>query len=121
MNGDEGNFEVTITKTPRYIDPDACTACGDCAEACPVERPSEYDVALVNRKATYKPYAQAIPGGFAIEKLDLAPCRQACPAHLNVQGYVQMIKVGKYREAIEVIMRNPPLSRGLGTGLSPSL
>jgi heterodisulfide reductase subunit A-like polyferredoxin len=69
---------------------------------------------LVNRKATFKPYAQAIPGGFAIEKLDLAPCRQACPAHLNVQGYVQMIKVGKYREAIEVIMRNLPFPGALG-------
>jgi len=79
-----------------------------------VERPSEYDMALVTRKATYKSYAQAIPGGFAIEKLDLAPCRQACPAHLNVQGYVQMIKVGKYREAIEVIMRNLPFPGALG-------
>ncbi len=114
MNGEEGNFEVTLTKTPRYIDPDACTACGDCATACPVERPSEYDMELVTRKATYKSYAQAIPGGFAIEKLDLAPCRQACPAHLNVQGYVQMIKVGKYREAIEVIMRNLPFPGALG-------
>ncbi len=79
-----------------------------------MERPSEYDMALVARKSTYKPYAQAIPGGFAIEKLDLAPCRMACPANLNVQGYVQMIKVGKYREAIEVIMRNLPFPGALG-------
>ena len=71
-------------------------------------------MALVNRKATYKAYAQAIPGGFAIEKLDLAPCRQACPAHLNVQGYVQMIKAGKYREAVEVIMRDLPFPGALG-------
>ena len=65
-----------------------------------MERPSEYDMSLVNRKATYKPYAQAIPSGFAIEKFDTAPCRMGCPAHLNVQGYVAMVKQGKYKEAI---------------------
>jgi len=79
-----------------------------------VLRPSEYDMGLVARKATYKPYAQAIPGGFAIEKVDKAPCRMACPANLNVQGYVQMVKVGKYREAIEIIMQDLPLPGILG-------
>jgi len=69
---------------------------------------------LVNRKATYKPYAQAIPGGFAIEKMDRAPCGMACPAHLNVQGYVQMVKQGKYREAIEIIMQDLPFPGVLG-------
>jgi heterodisulfide reductase subunit A-like polyferredoxin len=66
------------------------------------------------RKATYKPYAQAIPGGFAIEKYDTAPCRMACPANLNVQGYVAMVKEGKYREAIEIIMRDLPFPGVLG-------
>jgi heterodisulfide reductase subunit A-like polyferredoxin len=79
-----------------------------------VVRPSEYDMGLAARKATYKAYAQAIPGGFAIEKLDKAPCRMACPANLNVQGYVQMVKVGKYREAIEIIMQDLPLPGILG-------
>lgn len=77
-------------------------------------RPSEYDTELVNRKAIYKPYAQAIPGGFAIEKFDTAPCRMACPANLNVQGYVAMIKEGKYREAVEIIMRDLPFPGVLG-------
>jgi heterodisulfide reductase subunit A-like polyferredoxin len=69
---------------------------------------------LASRKAAYKPYAQAIPGAFAIEKLDRAPCTMACPAHLNVQGYVQMVKQGKYREAIEIIMKNLPFPGVLG-------
>ena len=77
-------------------------------------RPSEYDVKLAERKATYKTYAQAIPGAFAIEKLDKAPCRLACPADLNVHGYVQMVKVGKYKEATEIIMRDLPLPGILG-------
>jgi len=69
---------------------------------------------LVGRRAIFKPYAQAIPGGFAIEKLDKAPCRMACPANLNVQGYVQMVKEGKYREAVEIIMQDLPLPGTLG-------
>jgi len=69
---------------------------------------------LAARKAIYKSYAQAIPGAFAVEKLDKAPCRMACPANLNVQGYVQMVKEGKYREAIEIIMRDLPLPGVLG-------
>ena len=38
----------------------------------------------------------------------------ACPANLNVQGYVQMVKEGKYREAIEIIMRDLPFPGVLG-------
>jgi heterodisulfide reductase subunit A-like polyferredoxin len=76
--------------------------------------PSEYDLALADRKAAYKQYAQAIPGSFAIEKLDTAPCRIACPANLNVQGYVAMVKMGKYREAVEIIMEDLPLPGILG-------
>ncbi len=37
---------------------------------------------------------------YAIQKADKAPCRLACPAGLNVQGYVQMVKEGKYKEAV---------------------
>ncbi|HHE73941.1 MAG TPA: FAD-binding protein, partial [Desulfobacteraceae bacterium] len=114
MDGQNGNFQVTLHKTPRYIDTDKCTACGDCVDVCPVTRPSEYDTELVNRKAVYKPYAQAIPGAFAIEKIDTAPCRVACPANLNVQGYVAMVKMGKYREAVEIIMQDLPFPGILG-------
>ena len=114
VTGSTGNFKVTIQKTPRYIDPNKCTACGDCAEACPVSLPSEYDQGLVARKATFKKYAQAIPGSFSIQKTDKAPCRLACPAGLNVQGYVQMVGQGKYEEALKIIMADLPLPGVLG-------
>ncbi|RLD41462.1 MAG: 4Fe-4S ferredoxin, partial [Bacteroidetes bacterium] len=114
MEGSQGNFRVTLNKTPRYIDESKCTACGDCAEVCPVVLPSEYDQALVTRKATFKKYAQAIPGSFSIQKADKAPCRLACPAGLNVQGYVQMVKEGKYKESLEIIMKDLPLPGVLG-------
>jgi heterodisulfide reductase subunit A-like polyferredoxin len=76
--------------------------------------PNEYDQGLSDRKATYKRYAQAIPGAFAIQKLDKAPCSLACPAGLNVQGYVQMVGQGKYKEALEIIMEELPLPGVLG-------
>ena len=114
VEGSEGNFRVTVQKTPRYIDPNKCTACGDCAEVCPVSLPSEYDQGLVERKATFKKYAQSIPGGFSIQKADTAPCRLACPAGLNVQGYVQMVGQGKYEEALKIIMADLPLPGVLG-------
>jgi len=76
--------------------------------------PNEYDQGLSDRKATYKKYAQAIPGAFAVHKTDTAPCRLACPAGLNVQGYVQMVKEGKYEEALKIIMEDLPLPGVLG-------
>jgi heterodisulfide reductase subunit A len=43
-----------------------------------------------------------------------APCHVACPAGLNVQGYVQMVKQGKYEEAVRLILRRVPLPGVLG-------
>ena len=114
IDGSAGNFKVTVRKNPRYIDPAKCTACGECSAVCPVELPNEYDQCLGTRKATYKKYAQAIPGAFAIQKTNKAPCRMACPAGLNVQGYVQMVKQGKYKEALKIIMEDLPLPGVLG-------
>ena len=91
-----------------------CTSCNECANVCPVELPNEYDEGLATKKAAYKQYAQAIPGAYAIQKADTAPCRLACPAGLNVQGYVQMVKQGKYKEALSIIMNDLPLPGVLG-------
>jgi heterodisulfide reductase subunit A-like polyferredoxin len=114
IRGEPGNFQVTVLQRPRYVDLSRCTACGECAKVCPVDRVNEYDEGLSTRKAIYKLYPQAIPSGFAVEKLDVAPCRLACPAQINVQGYVAMVKEGKYREAVEIIMRDLPFPGVLG-------
>jgi heterodisulfide reductase subunit A2 len=63
---------------------------------------------LVTRKATYKQYAQAIPGGFAISKAGTAPCRSTCPAHVSVQGFIALINDGRYREALELFKQDHP-------------
>ena len=66
------------------------------------------------RKAVYKKYVQAIPGAFAIQKGDTAPCRLECPAGINVQGYVQMVGQRNYREALKIIMEDLPLPGVIG-------
>ncbi|MBU0971336.1 MAG: FAD-dependent oxidoreductase, partial [Proteobacteria bacterium] len=114
VTGEEGEFTVTLKEDARFIDPEKCTACGECAKVCPVELPSQFDENLRDRKAAFKLYPQAMPSAFSIEKRDKAPCRLTCPAGLNVQGYVQMVKQGKFKESLEIIMEQLPLPGVLG-------
>ncbi|MBU2431535.1 MAG: FAD-dependent oxidoreductase, partial [Proteobacteria bacterium] len=114
ISGEEGNFTVTLKQQPRFIDLSKCTACGECSKACPVDLPNLFDEQLSKRKAAFKLYPQAMPSAFAIEKADKAPCRMTCPAGLNVQGYVQMVKEGKYKQSLEIIMEQLPLPGVLG-------
>jgi len=39
----------------------------------------------------------------------VAPCRQTCPAGVDVQGYISMISKGLYREAVQIIKDTNPL------------
>ncbi len=112
--GEAGNFTLTLRQEPRYIDRAKCNACGACAEACPVALPSSFDEGLGTRPAAYRHFPQAIPATFAIKKLDRAPCVRTCPANLSVQGYVQLIKAGKYSEALALIMERLPLPGTIG-------
>jgi len=41
-------------------------------------------------------------------KRKLPPCRAACPARVNVQGYVSLIQKGKFKEAVELIRKDMP-------------
>ena len=61
IEGEVGNFTVTIRKHPRYIDAELCTGCGDCIGICPVEVYNRFDAGIGVRKAIYKPHAQAVP------------------------------------------------------------
>ncbi|AGL01481.1 NAD(P)-binding protein [Desulfoscipio gibsoniae] len=109
VQGEPGNYKVKLRKKARYIDLDKCTGCGECASACPVEMPSEFDADLGKRKAIYKMYPQAMPAGFSIEKHGVSPCKAACPAGVNAQGYVQLIKDGKFIESWQLIYKDNPL------------
>ncbi|MFZ0391951.1 MAG: 2Fe-2S iron-sulfur cluster-binding protein, partial [Calditrichia bacterium] len=39
----------------------------------------------------------------------LGPCKISCPAGVDVQGYLALAAMGRYRDAIELIKRNNPL------------
>lgn len=114
VTGYVGNYTVTVKRHPRYIDEGFCTGCGECAKVCPVSVISEWDEGLGFRKAIYRAFPQAVPITYAIDKRDRAPCRAACPANTNVQGYVQLIKAGNYEAAVRLIMEKIPLPGVLG-------
>lgn len=107
-SGEVGHFQVTLEQRPRYIDPLRCTACGDCARVCPVVLPDAFNEGLSQRRAAYKLYPQAVPNAYAIEKRGIAPCRDACPAHQRAQGYIALIREGRWEEALRVIKMDNP-------------
>jgi heterodisulfide reductase subunit A-like polyferredoxin len=109
VEGEAGHFKVQVRTKPRYIDIKKCNACEECIKVCPVLVPHEFNEGLMQRKATYKAYPQAIPNAMAITKLDRAPCRQACPAGVNAHGYVALISAGKFKEALNLIRQQNPL------------
>ncbi|MBA4423439.1 MAG: 4Fe-4S ferredoxin, partial [Syntrophus sp. (in: bacteria)] len=108
VEGEAGRFRVRMTKAPRFIDLAKCTGCGDCANVCPVSVPSDFNEGLNTRKAVYRHFPQAIPSGFAIDKLGTSPCKAACPTHISVQGYVALIAAGKFKEALKLIKKDNP-------------
>lgn len=106
VEGKAGRFQVRVLKHPRYVDMEKCNACGDCFEACPVEVPNEFDEKLRPRKAIHKLYPQAIPNKAVIQKAGVSPCKAACPSHVHVQGYLALVRQGKYKEALNLIRKD---------------
>ena len=110
LHGQSGQFKATVQRHPRYVDEDKCSGCGDCTQACPVEVQDSFNRAMGLRKAIAKHYPQATPNVFGILKKGHAPCKTTCPAHINVQGYVQLIKKKEYLRAVDLIRQRNPLS-----------
>ncbi len=54
------------------------------------------------------------PGGrpdvqLPIQAVEASPCTLACPAGVNVKGYVSLIGAGRFQESLELIRRDCPL------------
>ena len=69
-----------------FVNRDLCYACGVCVDRCILDN----------------------------LRLYLAPCRTACPLHMNCQGYVRLIAQGKEREAAEEMRKYLPFGGILG-------
>lgn len=86
VKGHVGNFDLRILKKARYVDENECTACGDCANVCPVVRPDEFNLGLSSRRAIYSPFPQAVPSSYVLNINEClghnpsvcAKCLEAC-------------------------------------------
>jgi heterodisulfide reductase subunit A len=83
VEGEPGNFTVTVNVKPRYINAEKCTGCGVCAEECIVEAVSAYDEGLTPRGAVYVDYPQAVPLVYVIDRevcIGCGLCENFCQA-----------------------------------------
>lgn len=109
IEGKPANFELKVKKRPTYIDREKCTGCGECAKACPVTNlPDAFNRDIVNRAAIFKPYPQCFPNMFTIDKRKRPPCGTACPTGINVCGYINLIKKGEHKTALNLIKEKNP-------------
>lgn len=83
------------------FDPNRCVGCGACVRACPKGIISI--ISETTKILHWNLYSEC-----------LAPCRQKCPAQVNVPKYIEHIKNGEYDLALLTVKeRNPlPLSTG---------
>ena len=114
LDGEPGDFNAKIYHHARFVDPDLCTSCGECAPVCPVKVPDQYNEELGERKAIYKLYPQAIPNTYAVTKKGHSPCKRACAVHTSAQGYVALIADGRFAEAFTVASEPNPFAAVCG-------
>jgi len=61
VKGEQGDFNVRLTKRPRYIIEDKCTGCTTCVKYCPVSYPDAFNQEISENKAVHIYFSQAIP------------------------------------------------------------
>jgi heterodisulfide reductase subunit A len=61
VEGQAGDFEVTLRRKPRYVNEDLCTGCTVCTEYCPIPVPDLFNQKLSDNKAIHIYFSQAVP------------------------------------------------------------
>ena len=103
-----------------------CVACGKCVEACPAGA-VKLGQKLCDKEGCEIIYPQMpLPGDQPwgehmwshnyrdVNRINCydtgtAPCKTACPAHIGIQGYLQLAKEGRYEDALALIKKDNPL------------
>ena len=106
---EDGAFAARIHRSPTFVDPAACTGCGECERVCTVAVADPFNFDLAAGRAIRIPFPQAIPKRAAIERAGTSPCSSACPAGVQAHGYVSLVRSGKYEEAFRLHLEDAPL------------
>ena len=101
ISGEEGNFDVTIKITPRYVN-EKCTGCGKCAEACTLEIDNPFNYGMDKIKAAYLPHDMAYPMRYVLDPSlvssdEAQKVKEACPydaVDLDMAAQSVDLKVG---------------------------
>lgn len=76
--GEAGAYTVTLQTRPRFVN-EKCTACGDCAGVCELERDNDLNYGMDKTKAVYLPHMMAFPMRYVIdERFAADPSMQKC-------------------------------------------
>lgn len=128
IEGQAGDFTVSLRQEPRYVDPDRCINCNECAHVCPVELPDTHQRGLTMRKAAYKLAARAAPNSYVIDRGPYCDacgkCVAVCPTNainLNELPRLRSIHVGAIILALGFKVYDASGLEELGLGRFPNV
>jgi heterodisulfide reductase subunit A-like polyferredoxin len=110
---EDGHFHIHLRQKPTFIDPAACTGCGQCELVCTVAVPDQFNSNLIARRAAHIAFPQAVPKKAIIDHKGSSPCSYACPGGVKAHGYISLVRAGKYEQAFHLHMEDAPLPGSL--------